>query len=173
VALACASSARPEPRKRNYGLPHEPFKAIIAPRPIGWITSMSAKGEINFAPILFLQRLSAADGDVLLRAQKGSTSGPYGGDHESIEIVLVVPGRSFRCPLGGDSQVSRPALTLAYAEALQTYVAFACVYVSGQCHRNVSFLQNDQRLALLKCDWRHEHRPPLPPLATSAISVGA
>ncbi len=34
-------------RKNDHGLPHDPVKAIIAPRPIGWITSMSAKGEIN------------------------------------------------------------------------------------------------------------------------------
>jgi flavin reductase (DIM6/NTAB) family NADH-FMN oxidoreductase RutF len=31
-------------------LQHDPFKAIVAPRPIGWITSISAKGEINLAP---------------------------------------------------------------------------------------------------------------------------
>ena len=31
-------------------LKHDPFKAIVAPRPIGWITSISAKGEINLAP---------------------------------------------------------------------------------------------------------------------------
>ncbi|MBI4275255.1 MAG: flavin reductase family protein [Rhizobiales bacterium] len=37
-------------RKGNHGLPHDPFKAIVAPRPIGWITSMSAKGDINLAP---------------------------------------------------------------------------------------------------------------------------
>ena len=36
--------------KPDHGLPHDPFKAIIAPRPIGWITSMSQKGEINLAP---------------------------------------------------------------------------------------------------------------------------
>ncbi|MET0923424.1 MAG: flavin reductase family protein, partial [Xanthobacteraceae bacterium] len=32
-------------RKNDHGLPRDPFKAIVAPRPIGWITSMSAKGE--------------------------------------------------------------------------------------------------------------------------------
>src|SRR2546426_9966035 len=37
-------------KKNDHGLPHDPFKAIVAPRPIGWITSMSAKGEINLAP---------------------------------------------------------------------------------------------------------------------------
>jgi flavin reductase (DIM6/NTAB) family NADH-FMN oxidoreductase RutF len=37
-------------RKGDHGLPHDPFKAIVAPRPIGWITSMNARGEINLAP---------------------------------------------------------------------------------------------------------------------------
>jgi flavin reductase (DIM6/NTAB) family NADH-FMN oxidoreductase RutF len=36
--------------KNDHGLPHDPFKAIIAPRPIGWITTMSAAGAINLAP---------------------------------------------------------------------------------------------------------------------------
>jgi flavin reductase (DIM6/NTAB) family NADH-FMN oxidoreductase RutF len=37
-------------RDNSRTLPHDPFKAIVAPRPIGWITSMSAKGDINLAP---------------------------------------------------------------------------------------------------------------------------
>ena len=36
--------------KTDHGLPHDPFKAIVAPRPIGWITTMSASGAINLAP---------------------------------------------------------------------------------------------------------------------------
>ena len=36
--------------KPDHGLPHDPFKAIVAPRPIGWITTMSASGAINLAP---------------------------------------------------------------------------------------------------------------------------
>src|ERR1700693_4482913 len=42
-----------ETAKNDHGLPHNPFKAIVAPRPIGWISSMSAKGEINLAPYSF------------------------------------------------------------------------------------------------------------------------
>jgi flavin reductase (DIM6/NTAB) family NADH-FMN oxidoreductase RutF len=37
-------------RKGDHGLPHDPFKAIVAPRPIGWISAMNAKGEINLSP---------------------------------------------------------------------------------------------------------------------------
>ena len=42
-----------EPDKRNHGLGGDPFKAIVAPRPIGWITSMDAKGNVNLAPYSF------------------------------------------------------------------------------------------------------------------------
>ncbi len=48
-----------EPHKKNHGLPHDPFKAIVTPRPIGWITTMSASGEINLAPYSFFNGLSA------------------------------------------------------------------------------------------------------------------
>jgi flavin reductase (DIM6/NTAB) family NADH-FMN oxidoreductase RutF len=41
-----------------HGLPHDPFKAIVTPRPIGWITAMSAKGEINLSPYSFFNAVS-------------------------------------------------------------------------------------------------------------------
>jgi flavin reductase (DIM6/NTAB) family NADH-FMN oxidoreductase RutF len=44
-------------RKGDHGLPHDPFKAIVAPRPIGWITSMSSRGEINLAPYSYFNGL--------------------------------------------------------------------------------------------------------------------
>jgi flavin reductase (DIM6/NTAB) family NADH-FMN oxidoreductase RutF len=42
-----------ETAKNDHGLPYNPFKAIVAPRPIGWISSMSLKGEVNLAPYSF------------------------------------------------------------------------------------------------------------------------
>jgi flavin reductase (DIM6/NTAB) family NADH-FMN oxidoreductase RutF len=41
-----------EPR-RGHGLPHDPFKAIVAPRPIGWISSLDPAGRVNLAPYSF------------------------------------------------------------------------------------------------------------------------
>ena len=41
-----------EPRN-GHGLRHDPFNAIIAPRPIGWISSRDAKGHVNLAPYSF------------------------------------------------------------------------------------------------------------------------
>ena len=39
--------------KNGHGLKHDPFNAIIAPRPIGWISSRDAKGKVNLAPYSF------------------------------------------------------------------------------------------------------------------------
>ena len=41
-----------EPRN-GHGLKHDPFNAIIAPRPIGWISSRDGKGNVNLAPYSF------------------------------------------------------------------------------------------------------------------------
>jgi flavin reductase (DIM6/NTAB) family NADH-FMN oxidoreductase RutF len=41
-----------EPAK-GHGLPHDPFNAIVGPRPIGWISSQSAEGQLNLAPYSF------------------------------------------------------------------------------------------------------------------------
>lgn len=38
---------------QGHGLPHDPFNAIIAPRPIGWISSQDAEGRLNLAPYSF------------------------------------------------------------------------------------------------------------------------
>ena len=37
----------------GHGLKHDPFNAIIAPRPIGWISSRDVKGNLNLAPYSF------------------------------------------------------------------------------------------------------------------------
>lgn len=38
---------------QGHGLKHDPFNAIVGPRPIGWIGSRGAKGNINLAPYSF------------------------------------------------------------------------------------------------------------------------
>ncbi|MSO67982.1 MAG: flavin reductase family protein [Pseudolabrys sp.] len=49
-----------EPDKRDKSvLRHDPFKAIVAPRPIGWITSISAKNEVNLAPYSYFNGVNS------------------------------------------------------------------------------------------------------------------
>ncbi|SEQ73283.1 MULTISPECIES: flavin reductase family protein [Pseudomonas] len=41
-----------EPAK-GHDLPHDPFNAIVGPRPIGWISSHNEQGQLNLAPYSF------------------------------------------------------------------------------------------------------------------------
>jgi flavin reductase (DIM6/NTAB) family NADH-FMN oxidoreductase RutF len=44
--------------KDGHGLKHDPFNAIIGPRPIGWISSRDANGHVNLAPYSFFNAFS-------------------------------------------------------------------------------------------------------------------
>ena len=37
----------------GHGLPHDPLNAIVAPRPIGWVSTVAADGTRNLAPYSF------------------------------------------------------------------------------------------------------------------------
>ena len=42
----------------RHGLSHDPFKAIVSPRPIGWIGSKGSDGSLNLAPYSFFNAVS-------------------------------------------------------------------------------------------------------------------
>ena len=44
--------------KNQHNLPHDPFKAIVAPRPIGWIGSRSKAGIYNLAPYSYFNAIA-------------------------------------------------------------------------------------------------------------------
>jgi flavin reductase (DIM6/NTAB) family NADH-FMN oxidoreductase RutF len=59
-----------EPDKRDKSiLPHDPFKAIVAPRPIGWITSMNSKGEVNLAPYSYFNGVNSRTNLVMFASE--------------------------------------------------------------------------------------------------------
>ena len=64
-----------EPAK-GHGLPHDPFNAIVAPRPIGWISSRDAQGQRQPRAAQLLQRLllHAADRRLFLHRLEGHCS---------------------------------------------------------------------------------------------------
>ena len=47
-----------ETRKNDHGLAHDPFKSCVVPRPIGWISTLSAAGVPNLAPYSQFQNLT-------------------------------------------------------------------------------------------------------------------
>jgi flavin reductase (DIM6/NTAB) family NADH-FMN oxidoreductase RutF len=47
-----------EPDNNDHGLPYNPVKACVVPRPIGWITTVDGAGKVNAAPFSFFNVLS-------------------------------------------------------------------------------------------------------------------
>ena len=48
----------PDQRDRTL-LPHDPFKAMVIPRPVGWISTMSRSGALNLAPYSYFNGFSS------------------------------------------------------------------------------------------------------------------
>ena len=44
--------------RNDHGFEYDPFKALVAPRPIGWISSLSASGIANLAPYSYFNAMS-------------------------------------------------------------------------------------------------------------------
>lgn len=74
--------------KNDHGLPYDPLKALVAPRPIGWITSISARGEVNLAPYSYFNAVSTRPPIVLFSSEGRKDS-----------IALVEETREFVCNL--------------------------------------------------------------------------
>ncbi len=74
-----------EPAKANHGLPHNPFKACVVPRPIGWITSLDEDGRVNLAPYSFFNAI-ADDPPQVMFASNG-VKAPTGERKDSISNV--------------------------------------------------------------------------------------
>ena len=65
-----------EPAKNDHGMPFNPIKACVVPRPIGWITTMDSDGLVNAAPYSFFNILSYNPPYVIF------SSGGHAEDHE-------------------------------------------------------------------------------------------
>lgn len=53
----------------KHGLAHDPFKAIVSPRPIGWIGTKGRDGSLNLAPYSFFNALSDGPKMVMFSSQ--------------------------------------------------------------------------------------------------------
>jgi flavin reductase (DIM6/NTAB) family NADH-FMN oxidoreductase RutF len=57
-------------RHKEAGLPHNPLKALVLPRPIGWISSLDRDGTVNLAPYSFFNAVSDDPPMVLFSANR-------------------------------------------------------------------------------------------------------
>ncbi len=118
----------------GHGLAHDPFNAIIAPRPIGWVSTMGKDGSVNLAPYSFFNAFnyippllgfsSTTAKDSLrniretgefvwnlvtrpLAEQMSQTSAmaPYGTDEFELAHLTKAPSRLVRPPRVAESPV--------------------------------------------------------------------
>ncbi len=57
--------------KNGHGLKHNPFKCLVAPRPIGWISSLDPEGRVNLSPYSFFNAV-ASDPPVVMFSAGGT-----------------------------------------------------------------------------------------------------
>jgi flavin reductase (DIM6/NTAB) family NADH-FMN oxidoreductase RutF len=104
--------------KDGHGLPHDPFKSIVVPRPIGWISSIDAEGRVNLAPYSFFNAVCSAPPVVLF--------GP-GGQHREgglkDTIANIEATKEFVCNLA--TWDTREAMNKTSAPAPRSVDEFA------------------------------------------------
>ena len=100
-------------------LPNDPFKAIVAPRPIGWISTRALDGRINLAPYSFFNGFCSAPPIVGFSSEGWKDSASFA--RESGEFVANLATHGLRNPMNetsapfarGDNEFARARLTMA------------------------------------------------------------
>ncbi|MFI3905084.1 flavin reductase family protein [Ochrobactrum sp. S1502_03] len=128
----------------GHNLPHNPFKAIVAPRPIGWIGTRSKTGAVNLAPYSFFNAVcdtppmimfssSGVKDSVTFIEETGEFTASLVSDHlkEHMNATSVNAPR-------GISEFSYAGLTAAPSKLIaapfvkEAYAALECVAVEVQ-----------------------------------------
>ena len=70
--------------KQDHGMPVDPCKSLVAPRPIGWITTVDAEGRVNLAPYSFYNGVSDSPHMVMFAA--GGSYGTSPAKHSLLNV---------------------------------------------------------------------------------------
>ncbi|PZQ16935.1 MAG: Asp/Glu/hydantoin racemase [Ancylobacter novellus] len=129
----------------GHGLPHDPFKAILSPRPIGWISTLDRQGRVNLAPYSFFNGVCGSPPMVMfssegckhsasnaketgefvcslatygLRAEMNATSAPVeaGVDEFALAGLEAAPSRTVRPPRVARSPAALECRTVSVTE---------------------------------------------------------
>lgn len=116
-----------ETAENRHGLSHDPFKALVSPRPIGWIGTKGRDGSINLSPYSFFNAISdrpklvmfsssgwkhsirnadetgeftasLASRHLAEKVNASSIDAPYGTDEFALSGLTPAPGRLVDCP---------------------------------------------------------------------------
>ncbi len=103
----------PEHRDRHL-LPHDPFKALIAPRPIGWVSTKGKSGALNLAPYSFFNAVADHPPIVMLSSQGWKDSATFAS--ETREFVWNMATYDLRNPMNlSSANLPRGESEFAYA----------------------------------------------------------
>ena len=122
-------------------LPHDPFKAIVAPRPIGWISTRALDGRVNLAPYSFFNAFSTFPSIVGFSSEgmKDSASfavesGEFVANLASFDLFRPMSETSAPLPRGV-SEFEHAGLTMApchlvrASRVAEVHAAFECKIV--------------------------------------------
>jgi len=109
-----------EPSSRDRGLlPHDPFKSLVAPRPIGWVSTRSASGAVNLAPYSFFNAVGENPPMLAFSSNGAKDSSTFAGEIDEFVWNLVTwelreAMNETSAPLPrGSSEFERAALEMA------------------------------------------------------------
>ena len=83
--MFCETKGLTRDKLKALGLGFNPFKAVVAPRPVGWITTVNSKGVVNLAPYSFFNAVSS-DPPMVFYGANG-THDADGGEKDSLRNV--------------------------------------------------------------------------------------
>jgi flavin reductase (DIM6/NTAB) family NADH-FMN oxidoreductase RutF len=75
-----------EPRQ-GHGLPRDPFKALVVPRPIGWISTVDGDGRINLAPFSYFNAVADGPPQVFFAANGRKSDAPIKDSRANAEAT--------------------------------------------------------------------------------------
>jgi flavin reductase (DIM6/NTAB) family NADH-FMN oxidoreductase RutF len=79
-----------EPHARDTNLlPHDPFKSLVAPRPIGWISTINAEGQVNLAPYSFFNAIGEGPAMLAFSSHGAKDSATFAGELREFVWNLV------------------------------------------------------------------------------------
>ncbi|MBT7941900.1 MAG: flavin reductase family protein, partial [Alphaproteobacteria bacterium] len=106
-----------------HGLPHDPFKSCVVPRPIGWISSLSADGTVNLAPYSFFNALAGEPPMVMFSSNGKQPFGPkdsLANIEATGEFVCSMATWDLRDSMSATSAAERPEVDEFELTGLET-----------------------------------------------------
>ena len=115
----------------HHGLPYNPLKAIVAPRPIGWISTLDSQGVPNLAPYYFFN--AVCDTPPILMFSSGGMKDSAANVEATGEFTFNYVSRALKDPMNISSAPHAPGVNEFDEAGLEMAPGktVACPHVAG------------------------------------------